>query len=144
MPKNRSSVIILSVFFSFTTGLFAEEIHLDCARSNQGAMVDIDTSQNFMQLMWRDGVAEEFREGESYLSGPDKYGRKERVVYRMHVDGGKITFGVERNCLESLGTKCEPRRLDNQLDLALGEMRYNNGDSILIMRCSPAPPGRRF
>lgn len=107
-------------------------------------MVDIDTSQNFMQLMWRDGVAEEFREGESYLSGPDKYGRKERVVYRMHVDGGKITFGVERNCLESLGTKCESRRLDNQLDLALGEMRYNNGDSILIMSCSPAPPGRRF
>ncbi len=62
----------------------------------------------------------------------------------MHVDGGKITFGVEPICLESMDAKCESRHLDNQLDIALGEMRYNTGDSILILNCSPAPPGRRF
>lgn len=144
MPSRFLVAVILSVFLRLTLALSAEEIHLDCARANQGAMVDIDTSRNFMQLMWRDGVAEEFHEGESYLSGPDKYGRKERVVYRMHVEGGKITFGVERICQENVDAKCESRRLDNQLDITLGEMRYNNGDSILIMTCSPAPPGRRF
>lgn len=144
MPGSFLVAVILGIFFGQTSALSAEEIHLDCARANQGAMVDIDTSRNFMQLMWRDGVAEEFHEGESYLSGPDQHGRKEKVVYRMRVDSGKITFGVERICLESMDAKCESRHLDNHLDIALGEMRYNTGDSILILNCSPAPPGRRF
>jgi len=144
MLSRFSTAVVLSNFFWLPSVLSAEEIHLDCARANQGAMVDIDTSRNFMQLMWRDGVAEEFHEGESYLSGPDQHGRKEKVVYRMHVDDGKIAFGVERICLETMAAKCESRRLDNQLDITRGEMRYNNGDSILIMTCSPAPPGRRF
>lgn len=107
-------------------------------------MVDIDASRSFMQWMWRDGVVEEFHEGESYLSGLDKQGGKERVVNWMHVDGGKIAFGVEHICRARMDAKSVSCHLDNQLYITLGEMRYDNGVSILIRTCSSALPGRRF
>lgn len=78
----------------------ATEIHLDCARSNQTAMVDIDTDRQFLQIMWGEGVAEEYKQGDSYISGPDKYGRKEKVVYVMGLDKSLVTFGTDRLCLE--------------------------------------------
>jgi len=122
----------------------AREIHLDCARSHQTAMVDIDTDRNFLQIMWSEGVAEEFKAGDSYISGPDKYGRKEKVVYLMGVDRSLITFGTDRLCMEDGAKKCADQHVRNTLDVGRGEMKYNNGDEIALLTCHPAPPGRRF
>ena len=122
----------------------AEEIHLDCARTNQNAMVDIDTDRQFLQIMWGQGVAEEYKQGDSYISGPDKYGRKEKVVYLMNVDKSLVTFGTDRLCMEDGAKKCSEQHMRNTLDVARGEMKYDNGDEIAVLACHPAPPGRRF
>ena len=122
----------------------AEEIHLDCARSNQTAMVDVDAGRQFLQIMWSEGVAEEYKQGDSYISGPDKYGRKERVVYVMNIDNNVITFGTDRLCIEDGIKKCAEQRVRSTLDVGRGEMKYDNGDEIAVLACHPAPPGRRF
>lgn len=122
----------------------ATEIHLDCARSNQTAMVDIDTDRQFLQIMWGEGVAEEYKQGDSYISGPDKYGRKEKVVYVMGLDKSLVTFGTDRLCMEDGAKKCREQHVRNTLDVARGEMKYDNGDEIAVLTCHPAPPGRRF
>lgn len=122
----------------------ATEIHLDCARSNQTAMVDIDTDRQFLQIMWGEGVAEEFKEGDSYISGPDKYGRKEKVTYVMHVERDVVTFGTDRACRDEGARKCVDQHVRNTLDVNRGEMKYDDGDTIAVLKCHPAPPGRRF
>jgi hypothetical protein len=122
----------------------ASEIHLDCARSNQTATVDVDTDRQFLQIMWSEGVAEEYKQGDSYISGPDKYGRKEKVVYVMSVDKSLVTFGTDRLCMEDGAKKCSEQRVRNTLDVGRGEMKYDNGDEIAVLACHPAPPGRRF
>ncbi|RTL86556.1 MAG: hypothetical protein EKK29_08705 [Hyphomicrobiales bacterium] len=122
----------------------AAEIHLDCGRSNQTAMVDIDTDRQFLQIMWSEGVGEEYKQGDSYISGPDRYGRKERVVYVMNVDRSLITFGTDRLCMEDGAKTCSEQHVRNTLDVGRGEMKYDNGDEIAVMTCHPAPPGRRF
>lgn len=129
---------------ALTAPAIAEEIHLDCGRSNQTAMVDIDTGRQFLQIMWSEGVAEEYKQGDSYISGPDKYGRKEKVVYVMNVDRSVVTFGTDRLCMEDGARKCADQHVRNTLDVGRGEMKYDNGDEIAVLACHPAPPGRRF
>jgi hypothetical protein len=125
-------------------GAGATEIHLDCARSNQSAIVDIDTDRQFLQIMWSEGVAEEYKQGDSYISGPDKYGRKEKVVYVMSVEKSLVTFGTDRLCMDDGARKCSEQHVRNSLDVGRGEMKYDNGDEIAVLACHPAPPGRRF
>jgi hypothetical protein len=127
-----------------TSPLRAAEIHLDCARTRQTAMVDVDTDRRFLQIMWGDGVAEEYADGDSYISGPDSYGRKEKVVYVMRVDNSLLTFGSDRLCMTDGARKCVEQHVRNTLDVGRGEMKYDNGDEIAVLACHPAPPGRRF
>lgn len=136
------AVAVLAALAS--TAAFGSEIHLDCARSNQSAMVDVDTDRQFLQIMWSEGAAEEYKQGDSYISGPDKYGRKEKVVYLMNVDKSLITFGTDRLCMEDGARKCSEQHVRNTLDVGRGEMKYDNGDEIAVLACHPAPPGRRF
>jgi hypothetical protein len=123
----------------------AEEFHLDCARTNQTVMVDIDTGRGFAQLMWGQGVAEEYQNGESYISGPDSFGEKQKVTYVLSMENDVVTFGQNRACLQS-GTKhpCVDQKSRNTLDVKRGELKYDDGDEIAILQCVPAPPGRRF
>jgi hypothetical protein len=123
----------------------ASEIHLDCGRTNQTAMVDVDTDRQFLQIMWSEGgVAEEFKQGDSYISGPDKFGRKERVVYVMNVEKSLVTFGTDRLCMEAGQKQCNEQHVRNTLDVGRGELKYDNGDEVAVLACRPAPPGRRF
>jgi hypothetical protein len=123
----------------------AKEVHIDCARTDQTALVDIDTDRHFLQLMWSEGVGEEYLEGDSYLSGPDSFGEKQKVTFVVSIDKDVVTFGDNRVCLQS-GTKrkCVDSQKRNTLDLARGELRYDNGDEIAVLKCVPAPPGRKF
>lgn len=144
-PSSRSVFVALAVFVTLAPhSLRAKEIHLDCARDNQTALVDIDTDRSFLQIMWGEGVAEEFKEGDSYISGPDKFGRKEKVTYVMRVHRGVITFGTDRSCTDDDAKKCVDQHVRNTLDIDRGEMKYDDGDSIAVLKCHPAPPGRRF
>ena len=143
-PPCRCACIIVAALALLASNASAREIHLDCARGNQTAMVDIDSDRAFMQIMWGDGVAEEFKEGNSYISGPDKFGRKEKVVYVMRLEKDLVTFGTDRNCIEDGDKKCVEQHVRNTLDVNRGEMKYDEGDSIAVLRCNPAPPGRRF
>lgn len=142
------TVKILAVCLALAAGAFpacAKEIHLDCARTDQSATVDADTDRRFLQMMWSEGVAEEFRDGESYLSGPDSFGEKEKVTYVVAVEGDVVSFGENRVCLQSGSKrKCLDRATRNTLDLARGELKYDNGEEIAVLKCHPAPPGRRF
>ena len=71
---------VASVFLAVSCQhLNAREIHLDCSRPSQGAMVDLDTDRRFLQIMWSDGVAEEFQQGAFYISAPDKNGNKRNI-----------------------------------------------------------------
>jgi hypothetical protein len=140
----RCACIIVAALALLASNALAREIHLDCVRGNQTAMVDIDSDRVFMQIVWGDGVAEEFKEGDSYISGPDNFGRKEKVVYVMRLEKDLVTFGTDRNCLEDGVKKCVEQHVRNTLDVNRGEMRYDEGDSIAVLRCNPAPPGRRF
>lgn len=143
MKKTRLAP--LAVFALVAGAAQAREIHLDCAREGQTVLVDVDTDQRFMQLMWGQGVAEEYRNGESYISGPDSFGETQKVTYFLSVDKDLITFGQDRACIQS-GTKhkCVDQSTRNTLDAARGELRYDDGDEIAILKCLPAPPGRRF
>jgi ethanolamine ammonia-lyase small subunit len=120
-------------------------IHLDCARTNQTVAVDVDPGRLFVQLMWSEGVGEEFKNGDSYISGPDSFGRKEKVNYVVSIDDNVITFGQDRICMED-GTKgkCVDRHMRDTLDMRSGELKYDDGDMIAVLQCVPAPPGREF
>lgn len=123
----------------------AREIHLVCARTEQSVSVDIDTDRRFMQLMWSEGVAEEYQDGELYISGPDSSGRKEKVVYTLNVDKNLVSFGQDRLCqADGSKGKCVDQHIHNTLDVSRGEMKYADGDTIMVLQCIPAPPGRRF
>jgi hypothetical protein len=118
----------------------ATELHFDCARTDQTAKVDIDTDRRFLQIMWSEGVAEEFLNGESYISGPDSFGEKQKVTYVFEAGRNIITFGTDRVCLQDGSKhKCEDQSIRNTLDLASGEMKYDEGDSVAVLRCAPAP-----
>jgi hypothetical protein len=123
----------------------AKELHLDCARANQTVTVDIDTNRSFLQLMWSEGVGEEFQNGDSYMSGPDNSGRKEKVNLVVTIDKDVLNFGEDRICVEAGSKgKCDDKHRRNTLDLKTGELKYDDGDVIAILKCVPAPPGREF
>ncbi len=123
---------------------FAEELYFDCARADQTVKVGLDTDKLFIELMWSEGVAEEYQQGESYISGPDSFGEKEKVTYVVTIDKELVSFGQDRVCLQS-GTKrkCVDSQTRDTFDLAKNELRYNLGDEIAVFKCQPAPPGRR-
>ena len=123
----------------------AKEIHLDCARTDQTVMVGLDTDRRYLEIMWSEGVAEEYAQGDSYISGPDSFGEKEKVTYVVTIDKDLVTFGTDRACLQS-GTKrkCVDSQTRDTLDLARSELKYDLGDEIAVFRCQPAPPGRRL
>jgi len=135
----------LAIFALLPGAGAAKEIHLDCARTDQTVAVDVDTDRRFLQLMWGQGVAEEYQNGASYVSGPDSFGETQKVTYVLSVDGNIVTFGQDRTCIQS-GTKhkCADQTSRNTLDLSRGELQYDDGDEIAILKCAPAPPGRRF
>ncbi len=142
----RAMVSLFTALLAFAARpALAEEIHLDCARTNQTVMVDIDTDRRFLQMMWGQGVAEEYQNGESYVSGPDSFGEKQKVTYVLSIENGVITFGQDRACLQS-GTKhpCVEQSSRNTLNVTQGELKYDDGEEVAILRCVPAPPGRRF
>ena len=146
--RSKTGKIAILLAVALTTGArpaVAKEIHLDCARTNQTVMVDVDTDRRFLQMMWGQGVAEEFQNGDSYISGPDSFGEKQKVTYVLTVDKDLITFGQDRSCLQS-GTKhpCVDRSSRNTLDVARGALKYDDGDEIALLQCVPAPPGRKF
>lgn len=117
----------------------AREIHLDCAGAGRTAKVDIDADRRFLQIMWGEGVAEEYQEGESYLSGPDSAGETQKVVYSMRVDGDAVAFGQDRLCLaDGAKHKCVEQHIRNRLNALSGEMQYADGDEVLLMKCQPA------
>ncbi len=123
----------------------AKEIHLDCARTDQTVMVGLDTDRLHLEIMWSAGVAEEYTQGDLYISGPDSFGEREKVTYVVTIDKDLVTFGTDRACLQS-GTKrkCADSQTRDTLDLAKGELKYDEGDQIAVFKCQPAPPGRRL
>jgi hypothetical protein len=143
MPT-RFALLVGGLLLMWGTQAHAREIHLDCARANQTVLLDADTDRRFLQLMWGEGVAEEFKDGDSYISGPDSHGRKEKVVYMVNIDGALITFGQDRLCIESGAKTCVDQKSRNTLDEAKGELKYEDGEEIAVLKCAPAPPGRRF
>jgi hypothetical protein len=121
----------------------ATEIHLDCGRSSQTVAVDIDTERRFVQLIWEEGVAEEYRDGESYVSGSSSSSETQKVTYAVSVDKSAVSFGQDRICAAA-GGKCRDQHVRNLLDLASGTLKYDDGGVIAVLKCAPAPPGRRF
>lgn len=142
---NRIRLLPLAIFALVPGAAHAREVHLDCARTGQTVMVNVDTDRRFLQMMWSEGVAQEFLNGNSYISGPDSFGETQKVTYLLSVDKEIVTFGEDRSCIKS-GTKrpCVDQSSRNTLDMARGELKYDEGNEIAILKCEPAPPGRRF
>ena len=67
------------------------------------------------------------------------------MTYVLNVDKEVVSFGEDRVCIKS-GTKhpCVNKVSRNTLDVASGELRYEDGDEIAILQCQPAPPGGGF
>jgi len=123
----------------------AREIHVDCAREHQSVMIDADSDRNFIQLMWSEGVAEEYTQGDGYVSGPDSKGRTEKVTYLVDFGKDSVAFGQDRICTpESIAAGCRDKRLRNTLDLSSGLLKYEDQESTIMLKCKEAPPGRRF
>lgn len=123
----------------------AKEIHLDCARPDQTVAIDIDTNRLFVQLMWGQGVAEEYQNGGSYVSGPSASGQTHRVTFAVSVENDAVSFGQDRVCMAvGASGKCKEQHIRNMLDPAAGVLKYDDGGVIAILKCAPAPPGRRF
>lgn len=96
----------------------AKEIHLDCARPNQSVAVDVDTTRLFVQLMWGQGVAEEYQNGDSYVSGPSASGQTHKVTYAVSIDHDAISFGQDHACVTAgADGKCRERHIRNTLEL---------------------------
>lgn len=139
--KRETIALALALFVSAPSA-GAREIHLDCARHDGTVAVDVDTDRLFVQLMWGQGVAEEYRNGESYVSGPGSPGQQ-KVTYAVSVDKDSVIFGQDRICAGA-GGKCRDAHLRNTLDAAAGVLRYDDSGIVEISKCAPAPPGRRF
>jgi len=136
---------LLSSLVPIAPNARAEEIHLDCERTGQSVKVDVDTARRFLQMVWSDGVAEEYVNGDSYISGPDSYGEEEKVTYAVDIDKSVVSFGQDRVCLKSgAKRKCADKSSRNTLDVAKGELKYDDGETIAVLKCTPAPPGRKF
>ena len=70
-------------------------------------MIDVDTDRRFLQMMWGQGVAEEYQNGKSYVSGPDAFGETQKVTYVFSIDKDLISFGQDRACIaERTKHKC--------------------------------------
>ncbi len=95
-PRGISKILALALFASIPAASEAREIHLDCARTGQTVAVDVDTDRRFLQMMWGQGVAQEFLNGDSYVSGPDAFGETEKVTYVLNVDKEIVSFGEDR------------------------------------------------
>jgi hypothetical protein len=67
------------------------------------------------------------------------------VTYVVTIEKDLVTFGQDRACRQS-GTKrkCVDSQTRDTLDLARGELKYDNGDEIAVFHCQPAPPSRRL
>lgn len=122
----------------------AREIHLDCKRPDRTVAVDVDTDRRFVQLMWGQGVAEEYLDGDSYVSGPGASGQTQKVTYAVSVDRDAVSFGQDRICAPAGAGRCRDEHIRNLLDAAAGVLRYDDGGVIAVLACAPAPPGRRF
>jgi hypothetical protein len=142
-PALRTACVIASLALSSAAAL-AKEIHVDCSRENQSVRVDADTDRLFVQLMWSEGVAEEFQNGDSYISGPDNRGRKVKVTYLVSVDNDVLSFGQDRICVDKEVKGCADQHLRDTLDLVTGVLKYEDGETVAMLKCAPAPPGRRF
>jgi len=143
--KYARLISVASVFLAVSCQhLNARELHLDCSRPSQGAMVDLDTDRRFLQLMWSDGVAEEFQQGAFYISAPDKNGNKRKVVSYMTAERDHVDFGVDHLCLEEATKPCAPQHIGHRLDLSRNQMSYADGETIGVFACVPGPVGRRF
>ncbi|MBG0810202.1 hypothetical protein IY145_12520 [Methylosinus sp. H3A] len=121
----------------------ATEIHLDCGRTRQTVALDIDTGRRFVQLIWGDGVAEEYRDGDSYVSGASGSSETQKVTYAVNVDKDAVSFGQDRVCVAASG-KCRDQHIRNLLDIAAGTLKYDDAGVIAVLKCAPAPPGRKF
>jgi hypothetical protein len=132
----RALVVILA--FAASPAL-AKEIHLDCAREGRRAMIDVDTDRAFLQMTWGDGVAEEFKDGDFYISGPDSDGAKEKIVYSMSFDKDMLYFGTDRTCVDAGAKgKCGGERLRHTIDLAQGVLKYEDVGAPIVMKCATA------
>ncbi|HXY59609.1 MAG TPA: hypothetical protein VEH76_13635 [Methylocystis sp.] len=137
--RGVAALLALAATLSFSP-CRATEFHFDCARTSQSVQVDVDTDRRFLQVVWSEGFAEEYANGESYISGPDSFGEKQKVTYVLEVSRNVVTFGADRACLQSGSKrKCEDQSIRNTLDLSSGELKYDEGDSIAIFHCAPAP-----
>ena len=88
----RHAAIALSLLTCVAAPAQAKVVFLDCERTNQTVAVGIDTDKLFIQLMWSEGVAEEFQNGDLYTSGPDSFGRKEKVTLIFNLDKDRNQF----------------------------------------------------
>ena len=50
----------------------AKEIHLDCARTDQSVKVGLDTDRLYLEIMWSEGVAEEYTLSLIHISEPTR------------------------------------------------------------------------
>lgn len=143
MNARPCAIAAVSLFLLVRAQALATEIHLDCGRPSQTVFVDIDTDRRFVQLIWEEGVAEEYRNGDSYVSGPSGSGETQKVTYAVEVDKSAVSFGQDRICAAA-GGKCRDQHIRNLLDIASGTLKYDDGGVISVLKCAPAPPGRRF
>jgi len=138
--RRASLALVGIVVASGAASALAKEIHLDCSRPNQKVMVDADTDRRFLQLMWSDGVAEEYKDGDFYISAPDPDGSKEKVVYSMSFEHDVLYFGTDRMCLDAGARKrCAEQRLRHTLDVGQGVMKYEDVGAPILLKCAPAP-----
>jgi hypothetical protein len=122
-----------------TTPALAREIHLDCAEGGRKAMLDADDGRRFLQMIWADGVAEEYKDADAYLSGPDADGVKEKVVYSVSFERDVVYFGADRICLEAGARgRCGGERLRHTLDLSQGLLKYDEAGAPIILKCVAA------
>ncbi|WP_159726346.1 hypothetical protein [Methylosinus sp. Ce-a6] len=123
----------------------AKEIHLECKRPDRTLAIDIDTDRLFVQLMWGQGVAEEYLNGDSYVSGPSASGQTQKVTYAVSIEKDAVSFGQDRVCTAAGASgKCRDEHSRNRLDTASGTLKYDDGGVITLLTCAPASPGRRF
>lgn len=139
--KLRSAIVSL-LLATVPPAALSREIHLDCARPHRSVAIDVDTSRLFVQLIWGEGIAEEYQNGESYMSGPSASGATQRVTFAVSVDNDSVSFGQDRICVAA--GKCKEEHIRNLLDASTGTLKYDDGGVVEILKCAPAPAGRRF
>lgn len=143
MKVGRFAIVAPLLALAAEAPALAKEIHLDCKRPDRTLAIDVDTDRLFVQLMWGEGVAEEYLNGDSYISGPSASGQTQKVTYAVSIEKDAVSFGQDRICTAASG-KCRNEHSRNRLDMASGTLRYDDGGVITLLNCAPAPPGRRF